>query len=34
MTYGNNSGSRTSPLAVLGCIGIAAILMIAIAVGG
>lgn len=34
MTYGNNSGSRTSPLAVLGCIGIAAILVIAIAVGG
>ncbi|GAB3688125.1 DUF4352 domain-containing protein [Nocardiopsis oceani] len=34
MTYGNNSGSRTSPLAVLGCIGIAAILMIAVAVGG
>ncbi|GAB3739421.1 DUF4352 domain-containing protein [Nocardiopsis nanhaiensis] len=34
MTYGNNPGSRTSPLAVLGCIGIAAILVIAIAVGG
>ena len=34
MTYGNNSGSRASPLAVLGCIGIAAILVIAIAVGG